>query len=149
MSSPLVIINPTDRDYYTHRYVLSFGAYACTHLMVYASSLDDALEECAEWVTDNAPGHIMAHDSDELVELFEEARAELFGDTQATELSDEQRWECEEQATADLTYTESGYITSYEWTITLEDPSRAEIKAFIASLAERHYSDEPVVAVAC
>ena len=55
----LTIINPSNRDYARHRYVLSFGAHACTHLMVYASSLDSALEECADWLADNAPGHIM------------------------------------------------------------------------------------------
>lgn len=161
MSSPLTIINPSDRDYTSHRYVLWFGACASTHLMVYASSIDDALEECAEWLADNAPGHIMliGNGNDkrdpELDVLLGEACEEAglawpipddvdFSDSDAMQ----PYWDAEQQAYADLTQCERGYLTSYEWGISLEDPTRSEIKAFIAELAERHYSDEPVVKVA-
>lgn len=159
MSAPLTIINPSERDYTRHRYVLSFGAYSCTHLMVYASSLEDALEECAEWLADHAPGHIMLKGNGgdtrdpELDVLMREACQEHGLDFDAIDWNeldgDEQQrlWDIEQEAYSDLTECERGYLTSYEWCITFEDPSRAEIKAFIASLAERHYSDGPVVAV--
>ena len=43
--NPLVLVNPTDRDWTKGRYVLAFGAYGWTRLMVWASSLEDALIE--------------------------------------------------------------------------------------------------------
>lgn len=160
MLAPLTIINPSDRDYTSHCYVLSFGAYSCTHLMVYASSLDDALEECAEWLADNAPGHIMLKGNGndkrdpELDVLMADACKEaglawpVPSSVEFNSADMQPYWDAEQDAYADLTECERGYLTSHEWTIALEDPSRSEIKAFIASLAERHYSDGPVVAVA-
>mgnify|MGYP001558508470 CR=1 FL=1 len=129
--------------------------------MVYANGLESALEECADWLADNAPGHIMLTGNGRdkrdphLDVLMAETCKELglawpipddvdFSDSDAMQ----PYWDAEQTAFADLTETERGYLTSYEWFITLEDPSRSEIKAFIAELAERHYSDEPVVAVA-
>jgi hypothetical protein len=147
--SQLVLVNPSDKSWTRHRYVLSFGAVGTTHLLVWGNGLDDALEEAAEYLADNAPGHIMRHDSDELGELLNEAMGELYPQYDSFEaLTSELQWACEEKATADLTHTEAGYLTSYEWFVTLEDPTRAELKAFIASLEARHYSDEPVVKVA-
>lgn len=159
MSAPLTIVNPSERTWTRHRYVLWFGACAPTYLMVYADGPDDALEKCADWLADNEPGLIMleGHGNDardpELDELLEEACREqglewpIPDDAWGT--SDmEPYWDAEQTAYADLTHTERGYLTSYEWGIELEDPSRDEIKGFIAELAERHYSDTPVVAVA-
>lgn len=145
----LTIVNPSNRSWTSHRYVLSFGAVGTTHLMAYANSLEDALEECAEWLAKHAPGHIMPMYGEEHMALIHE-QAEEHGLTPEAlqELDDDQRYDVEQDAVADMTYTEAGYLTSYEWFITLEDPSRAEIKAFIASLSERHYSDDPVVQVA-
>ncbi len=144
MQAPLVVVNPSERDYTDHRFVLSFGAVGTTHLLVWGH-LDDALETAAEWLAEHAPGHIMAHDSDELQELFNEAMGELYPESESIDdLDPEQVERCQEQATADLTYTEAGYLTSYEWFITLENPTRSELKSFISELAERHYSDGPV-----
>lgn len=36
-----------------------------------------------------------------------------------------------ESAEADLTHTDSGFLTSYEWGISLEDPDAATLYAFI------------------
>ncbi|RPJ39932.1 MAG: hypothetical protein EHM35_01020 [Planctomycetaceae bacterium] len=140
--APLIVVNPFDRDWKAQRFVLSFGAYADTHLLVWGD-LGDALETAGEWLAENAPGHIMAHDSDELKALFKEAANELGmpDDDPGSNLGNGGVYE---QATADLTYTESGYLTSHEWLITLNNPTRVQLKAFIAELAERHYDDGPV-----
>lgn len=138
MSSPLTIINPNDRNWTRHRFVLSFGAHAPTHLMVYANSLDDALEECGEWLLEHEPGHF--HDPDYSGVATEKACTQCIPNEVFCD-------DCQQVAVTDMTYTESGWLLSWEWSITLEDPSRAEIKAFISELEKRHYSDDPVVAV--
>jgi hypothetical protein len=160
MSAPLTIINPTDRDYTTHRYVLWFGACAPTFLMVYASSLDDALEECAEWLGDNARGLILleGHGNDTRDEQLDELMADACKDAglawpvpDSVEFNSadmQPYWDAEETAYADLTRTERGFIPSDEWGIELNEyATRGDIKALIARLAERHYSDTPVVAI--
>lgn len=156
MQAPLVVVNPSERDYTDHRFVLSFGAYATTHLLVWGH-LDDALETAAEWLAEHAPGHVMLKGNGadkrdpELNELIKETCTELglawpipddidWSDSDAMQ----PYWDAEQEAFADLTECEDCYLTSYEWSITLENPTRAELKAFIAELAERHYSDGPV-----
>lgn len=152
MSAPLTIINPNDRNWTRHRFVLWFGWFGTcvpTHLMVYANGLDDALEECADWLAANEPGHLMPLYGDEHMALIAEVATE-HGLTlaQLDEVDEQQRFDLEQDATADCTYTEQGYLTSYEWGISLENPTRAEVKAFIAELESRHYGDGPVVKVA-
>ncbi len=113
------IANPTERPegkYYRNtRFLFAFGAYGDTHVLVYArpDHIDDALEEAAGWLADHAPGLIMAHGCQELQDLYAEARNEWCEGHGAVEEEDE--GEVWERATVDLTYTESGYIASYEW----------------------------------
>jgi hypothetical protein len=142
------IVNPADRDTSrysrTRRYVLWFGACGATYVMCWARSLDDALETCADWLADNAPGLIMTHDDPELDSLYREACEELGEDPDSGE-GPGNAWE---QATADLTPTGSGYIPSDEWGIVFDGhASRADVKAWLANLEARHYSDEPLIAV--
>jgi 8-oxo-dGTP pyrophosphatase MutT (NUDIX family) len=112
--------------------------------MVWEASLEDALETAAGWLADNAPGLIMSPDDPELDVLYREACEELGEDPDSGEGPGD-AWE---QATADLTYTESGYLTSYEWGIVFDEgASRSDVKAWLADLAERHYSDTPLVSV--
>src|SRR5512134_2926868 len=55
------------------KWLFSFGAYGWTSVLVVgACSLDDALECAAGWLADNAPGHLMAYDSDEHLALLRE-----------------------------------------------------------------------------
>lgn len=155
MSAPLTVVNPSDRDYQSHRFVLSFGAVGTTHLLVWGN-LDDALETAAEWLCEHAPGHVMlkGHGKDKRDPQLDELMAETCEEIglawpipdDIDGGSDEMQpyWDAEQKAFADLTECEDCYLTSYEWSITLEDPSRKRLKAFIASLAERHYSDGPV-----
>ncbi len=127
------MINAADRANYRHAYVLWFGAYGWTRLHVYADSLEDALESCAEWLADHAPGLIMKHGSDEHNELLKEACEEMGLAWPIPPGTDdfEPYWKAEEQALADQTYTESGYIASWEWGIGLEDPTAAELYAYV------------------
>lgn len=159
MHAPIVIVNPSDRGNHqsrwghdTPRFVLSFGAYGSTHLMVWGH-LEDALEEAADWLADNAPGHIMLHGhggdtrDPQLDELMAETCEELGLAWPIPDDCDDMQpyWDAEQTAYADLTYTERGYLTSYEWCITLDEhATRADVKAFIAELAVRHYGDGPV-----
>lgn len=118
-------------------YVLWFGAYADTRLAVWQGSLDDALEEAAAWLAEFAPGHIVS--DEEIAELVREAQEE---DPELDE------GEAYEQATADLTYTESGYITSYEWGISYEpsqpnDDMTEALISFAADLYEEEYDERP------
>lgn len=115
--NPIIPINANDRSWTHHRYILWFGAYGTTRLMVWANSLDDALNECIDWIVDNAPGLLC----DEQVE--EEYKAAL-----AEGLSEE---EAMERAELDTTCGGNcgNHILSYEWGIVAEDPTRAEILA--------------------
>lgn len=135
------IVNPSEREFYTnhrsHRtlvksYVLEFGAYGGTHLLVYTDGLEDALEQCAGWLADHAPGHIMVHGSDEHITLIKEACEENGLTYDGLRDQDEQRfYEMCEQAEQDLTYTESGFLTSHEWFISLENPDTETLYRFI------------------
>ena len=164
MSAKLIIVNPSDRGNHQERrwfvteprFILWFGACAPTYLMVWGH-LENALEAAAEWLADNAPGHIMltGNGNDErdpeLDTLLEEECRERGLQWPIPHDCDDMQpyWDAEQDAYADLTMTERGYIPSDEWGIALnEHATRADVKAFIAELAERHYSDDPVVAVA-
>lgn len=154
--SALHIVNPCDRETGryagTRRYVLWFGQCAPTFIMVWSRSLEDALETAAAYLAEHAPGHIMTEDSEELADLRREACEERAVSYEAFAngelgLDDPEAWDAIEQAaTADLTHTESGYITSYEWGIQFDDHAdRADVKAWIAELEARHYGDSPAV----
>lgn len=111
----IVPVNGSDRDWTRHRYILSFGAYGETLLMVWANSLDDALDECVDWIADNAPGL-----------LADEQVAEAYNEAIAAGKSEE-----DAQAEAETDTTCAGnaghYLLSYEWGIVAEDPDRATI----------------------
>lgn len=127
----VVMINPMEKSWRKRAYVLWFGAVGTTYLHVYADSLEAALEECAEWLAEYAPGHIMEHGSEEHRDLLREAceeRGILDGDL---DFESEDVMAAVEAAEADLTYTESGFLTSYEWGICMEDVTAADLYAFI------------------
>ncbi len=64
--------NPTERSWARQAYVFAFGAYGDTYVMAYGG-LEDALEAAAEWLAENAPGHLMAAWGPEHTELVREA----------------------------------------------------------------------------
>jgi len=101
--------------------------------MVWSNDLGAALETAAEWLAKYAPGHVMAEWSDEHRELISEVcegKGIAFPEGFET-LDDDAKWAITDEAEADLTRTESGLLTSYEWGISLEDPTRAELDAFL------------------
>ncbi len=113
--SKLVSVNPTDSHFTRKRFILSFGAYGWTQLLVWANSLEDALDECIDWIVDNEPGLL----ADEQVnEAY--AAAIAAGKDEET---------AHTEATAD---TISGgnagnYLLAWEMQIVSENPSRALI----------------------
>ena len=121
------VANASNKSWTRHRYILWFGACGATYVLVYANSLDDALEEAADWLADNAPGHLTTHSSGELKDLYTESLNDWRQEHEG-EPSEEDEWRIQEDATADLTYTEAGWLTSYEWGISGEDLTPAEIR---------------------
>ncbi len=130
------IANPCERTWQRQSFVFWFGACGPTYVLAYGRGIEDALESAAGWLADHAPGLIMPPDSDELYDLELEAQRETCGVELPT------YWErspaverciarAQEVAVADLTYTESGYLTSYEWGIALENPTPAELLDFV------------------
>lgn len=132
----VTMINPTCKRWHEHSYVLQFGAYGWTQLHVYADSLEDALEECAEWLADHAPGLIVKSDSAEYNELMAEACAERnlpwpIPENAGPGFAYEPYHDAEDAAMTDHTRTEYGWIPSWEWGIALEDPTTEQLYAHI------------------
>jgi len=145
----VVLVNPGERDWKLHRYVLAFGACAPTYLMVWARGLQDGLEVAAEWLAEHAPGHVMAEYGEEHLALIREAAEGVgveFEDI--SDLDDARRWEVQDAAEADLTRTESGFLTSYEWSIVAEDPSREELVGLLYPAGIRWTSDDGLLTAA-
>ncbi len=158
MQAPLVIVNPSERDWKDQRFILWFDAHAPRYLMVWGH-LEDALKEAADWLAENEPGHLMLKGNGsekrdpQLDELMAEACEELglawpipddinWSDSDAMQ----PYWDAEQTAYADLTETEAGYIGSDDWGIALDEhATRADVLAFIAELDKHHFSDGPVV----
>lgn len=108
-----VLVNPLDypegqAGSYDNLYAFGFGAYGATRLLLWGKNIEDALEEAAGWLAQYAPGHITSE------EHVAQLMAEVREDEGDPDMDDEAAYE---KATADLTYTESGHLTSYEWTV--------------------------------
>lgn len=122
----LEIVNPSDRDWAPNRYVLAFGAYGSTLLLVWEKSLESALDEAVDWIAEHAPG-LLADDA--VREEFERIVAE-----QGLSLDDDDgRSRAEVEATVDMTCAGNAghYIPSWEWSVTAENPSRADLLAMM------------------
>lgn len=135
---PYVLVNPIDVDAWQtpDLYALQFGAYGTTRLLVWADHLENAIEPAAEWLATYAPGHISTEDH--VQQLMREVLEEEPG------LDEEAAYE---KATADLYYTESGYLTSYEWHAHGVNPSeelyKAAKEASLEELAEQNGEQTP------
>jgi len=147
MTNAITPINSSDKSWTRHRYVLAFGAYGDTRLLVWANSLDDALDECVDWIADNAPGLLA---DDQVAEEYERLMSEgktctrcwngAYGDDVGEcldckgegiiSLTEE---EAHEEATIDTTCAGNcgNYILSHEWMILAEDPDRATMLALL------------------
>lgn len=123
------IANPSDRAWTDQRFVLAFGAYGDTLVMAYADSLDDALDECVDWIADNAPG-LLADESvqDEYKRALAERVAAGADPDDQTVIE-----QCQDAATVDTTCAGNNghYLHSWEWTIVLENPTKESLIAFV------------------
>ncbi len=115
--------NPSETCFTGACFEFHFGAYGCTVVRVFQRPgyFEDALEIAAEWLSENAPGHIMQHGSEEHMDLIKE-KCEERGLTleqwqEMCDAGDGTYADIAEDAEADLTYTEAGFLTSYEWTV--------------------------------
>jgi hypothetical protein len=115
------VANPGERDRDEHTYLLSFGAYGCTHVIAYASNLCDAIESAGDWILANAPGLTC---TDVVNEEYQAAIAEG--------LDSDAAWE---RATVDTISIDSGnhYLTSWEVGY-VEDPSRDDLARAFGTL---------------
>ena len=113
------VANPHEKQWTNNKFVLWFGAYGATHILAYGQ-LEEALEAAAEYCVEQGWfGLVTPHDSKAAKEMFADARDEL------GPVADES--EVFEHAMIDHTYTESGVIASWEWGITIENPTKADL----------------------
>lgn len=113
------VLNGTDRDWTKHSYVLAFGICMPRNVLVYANSLEDALDTAVDWLKENHPGLIVNDQVNEVIkELLASGKPEdsvydhLDGFTSGGNCGD--------------------FIDSDEWSIVFEDPSREQLKEYIA-----------------
>jgi hypothetical protein len=106
------IANPSDHNSYSKRtlYRFQFGAYGTDYVYAWAChTLDDALEAAAEWLEEHKPGHFSEPDYDD--------SARELGAPDDWRTDEEWAGKVAEHAETDHTYTESGYLLSWEWTV--------------------------------
>ncbi len=117
----IAIVN--SRDSGTSRFVLCFGAYGWTRLMVWADHLEDALDECVDWIAEHAPGLLM---DEQVAEAYKEAFDAAIAEGMSEEDADEH---AREEAETDMTCAGNcgNYLASWEWGIVAENPTRAQV----------------------
>lgn len=106
--NPYILVNPSDYDNWLGHpglIAFQFGAYGATRLLVWTqgSDWDSAAEIAGEWLGEYAPGHVTSES--DVAQLMKEAQQD------DPSLDEEAAYE---KATADLYYTEGGWITSHE-----------------------------------
>lgn len=132
----IVIVNPSDRGYTRHRYVLWAGPL---YLMIWADDLESASEIMCDHLVEHAPGLLC---DEQVEELYREKMAEIEAEegplpalAPARAREEEKRQErAREYAESDTTcFGHDGihYIASDEWGISLEDPEREELLALM------------------
>ena len=109
-------------------FILWFGAYGYTRLLVYARHLEDALEECNGWIEDNAPG---LYADDAVTEAYNEALERLR--TEETDADEDSLVElAQEEAEGDVTSLDGGhYINSWEWGLVGEGLTPRQIADYV------------------
>jgi len=117
MIGDIVPVNGSDRSFTSSRFILWFGAYGTTRLMVWADHLQDALDESIDWIAENAPGLLC---DDRVAEEYAEARRDGLSEEKAAE-----------RAEVDCTIGGNAghYLPSWEWGIVAENPTREEVLA--------------------
>ena len=115
--------------------MLWFGACAPTYVLAYSLSLEDALEDAAGALEDH--GYKGLFTEPEYEDAFNDLQREgkipadiTFCDIKTGGVIDDAYSEMVlTEAEQDLTYTESGYVASWEWGIVNEDVTKEDILA--------------------
>lgn len=123
----IILVNPENRDYTRYRgndsrgscFVLCFGAYGWTKLMVWENNLQDALDTAVDWIAEHAPGLLCTNEVNT-----------AHNEAMASGMTEEEAWDSSE-----IDVTRAGNcgdcISSSEWGISLENPTRAELVDFL------------------
>jgi hypothetical protein len=121
----IIPINFSDRHWTSNRFILCFGAYGDTRLMVWANHLEDALDECVDWISENAPGLLCNEQVNEAYREWLDENAEDPSDPSEDEQNSAYEYSLEDVTTAG---NAGDHILSYEWGIVAENPTREQIK---------------------
>ncbi len=122
----VILVNPSDRDWTKHRFVLQIGEVSPTNLMIWANGLESAMEEAGSWIEDHAPGLFC---DDQVVEEYKEAYAEAITEGKDEEEANDHALEAAEADT--YQFDRCHYLNSDHWNIGLEDPTRSELDAYL------------------
>lgn len=112
----LHIVNPEPPGKYARsRFVLWFGSYCTDYLLVWADSLEDALDECVDYLAEHMPGLLC---DVEVSSAYTEGLKEGLSDDEAMD-----------RAAVDTTCAgnRGNYLRSWEWGIALENPTRTQL----------------------
>ena len=111
------VANPSDKGFWGHSFLLCFGAYGDTMVLAYADHLEAALDECVDWLAENAPGLLC---DDEVNDEYARVLAET-GDEEAA------------MEAAEVDVIRAGNagncLHSWEWFVRSEDPSKERLIA--------------------
>ena len=115
------VINGWNKHFCKTRFVLAFGAYGNVVLMTYSPHLEDALDECIDWIAEHAKGLLC---DDAVNETYNRLIAE--GKDAETAY---------QEATVDTTSGGNcgNYLNSWEVQILAENPDRRTLKEIVAN----------------
>jgi len=114
MSKRIAVANPANKSFGTTPFLFRFGVMGVTNVLAYGYSLEDALEDAAGYLVESEYfGHITPHEAPQ----------------------DDLGCDCDDPSACDShTYTEAGWLTSYEWGV--HEVSREELIS--------EFADKPV-----
>lgn len=138
----LVILNKKSETDKETRFVLWAGIYGTFSQPTYFNfygDLDDAMNAMVDWLAENKPGLLC---DDEVRKAYEE-----YIDEHKAEYEDEDelRDKATEYAETDVTRSESSYISSQNWGIALENPTRSQMIELLQLIEKANYSGGPTV----
>lgn len=126
----VIPVNPQDADWTDQRFVLWFGEISPVQLLIWGKSLEDCLDEGLDWVEENAPGLLC---DTEVAEEYERLIAEGKSEDYAI-------------AESEVDTTSGGNhgvrINSDHWGISLDNPSRGELLAFMGRVEDPRTVDQ-------
>ena len=120
MKKKINVANPGANTLGEKPFLFGFGSVGTTWVLAYGYSLDEALEEAADWLHDRKLwGHITPHDGTDV-------------GTYALGCDCPDPFDCDSH-----TYTEAGWLSSEEWFVQGVDWDRDAIISFYRQLTRR------------